>query len=157
MRLGGRGRARAGKGGRSEGQQPEPPDLNRPRPSSSAHLLETRLHLYHEPVVLELDTLFVIAAVARLQLQVLALEKHLRGGGKRGGGVAGRRVARVVRLGSRQQLQPLGPDHPADQTVGADRVVAAVTVQPEVRGARSEEHTSELQSRRELVCRLLLE
>src|SRR5690349_24022881 len=28
---------------------------------------------------------------------------------------------------------------------------------PEIQGSRSEEHTSELQSRRDLVCRLLLE
>src|SRR3712207_7424231 len=38
--------------------------------------------------------------------------------------------------------------------VGAERVVAPVAVAP---CCRSEEHTSELQSRQYLVCRLLLE
>src|SRR5438874_10624323 len=36
------------------------------------------------------------------------------------------------------------------------RGVAGLVVHPELQG-RSEEHTSELQSRRDLVCRLLLE
>src|SRR5690242_21282868 len=40
---------------------------------------------------------------------------------------------------------------PVDQIVPVDRFV------PEVAGARSEEHTSELQSHVNLVCRLLLE
>src|SRR5690349_23490548 len=33
----------------------------------------------------------------------------------------------------------------------------AVVAEPKIDGLRSEEHTSELQSRRDLVCRLLLE
>src|SRR5690349_823188 len=37
------------------------------------------------------------------------------------------------------------------------RVVLAAAVPDEVDAIRSEEHTSELQSRRDLVCRLLLE
>src|SRR5690349_24000085 len=37
------------------------------------------------------------------------------------------------------------------------RALAGEAARPESRDARSEEHTSELQSRRELVCRLLLE
>src|SRR5690349_12065372 len=36
-------------------------------------------------------------------------------------------------------------------------LIARAALLPRVRPARSEEHTSELQSRRDLVCRLLLE
>src|SRR5439155_23866055 len=43
----------------------------------------------------------------------------------------------------------------ADQEAVAESIRAAVT--DAERGARSEEHTSELQSRGHLVCRLLLE
>src|SRR5690606_40965344 len=39
---------------------------------------------------------------------------------------------------------------------GAERVIAYIT-HPVLSGPRSEEHTSELQSRENLVCRLLLE
>src|SRR5690349_23852658 len=39
----------------------------------------------------------------------------------------------------------------------ADLEAAILLVQKELFGNRSEEHTSELQSRRDLVCRLLLE
>src|SRR3712207_8578440 len=48
---------------------------------------------------------------------------------------------------------------PVRLRVGAERVAAVVgDVQPLVTvGGRSEEHTSELQSRQYLVCRLLLE
>src|SRR5438034_6368689 len=38
-----------------------------------------------------------------------------------------------------------------------DRRRAAASVRPDTAGARSEEHTSELQSHSDLVCRLLLE
>src|SRR2546422_6951714 len=38
-----------------------------------------------------------------------------------------------------------------------DALVAGLTDSTETRGSRSEEHTSELQSRLHLVCRLLLE
>src|SRR2546428_9055026 len=51
-------------------------------------------------------------------------------------------------LGTHEQLRAAGPagiEHPAAQT------------DIEVGGGRSEEHTSELQSRSDLVCRLLLE
>src|SRR5690606_40464368 len=41
--------------------------------------------------------------------------------------------------------------------VGVDMAVAQVTGSANGNGARSEEHTSELQSRENLVCRLLLE
>src|SRR2546422_4656521 len=41
-----------------------------------------------------------------------------------------------------------------DNTIGRDRMMAHVA---EIVSARSEEHTSELQSRLHLVCRLLLE
>src|SRR2546421_5013553 len=40
---------------------------------------------------------------------------------------------------------------------GAGRACARDRVRPSRRAARSEEHTSELQSRSDLVCRLLLE
>src|SRR6267378_454796 len=40
---------------------------------------------------------------------------------------------------------------------GLDHVLASFEVGHEAAGFRSEEHTSELQSRRDLVCRLLLE
>src|SRR2546428_8347036 len=42
-------------------------------------------------------------------------------------------------------------------TLVGDREIAAVREAAEVIGERSEEHTSELQSRSDLVCRLLLE
>src|SRR3712207_7163407 len=45
--------------------------------------------------------------------------------------------------------RPAGREHPSDPRADAIRTRA--------RGARSEEHTSELQSRQYLVCRLLLE
>src|SRR5204862_6510368 len=40
--------------------------------------------------------------------------------------------------------------------LGFDTIIKVLALAPAVQG-RSEEHTSELQSRRELVCRLLLE
>src|SRR5438874_5254266 len=54
----------------------------------------------------------------------------------------------------RQALELLPPDTAQHQTVAARvaELSSAVDRQP-----RSEEHTSELQSRRDLVCRLLLE
>src|SRR6266496_4954338 len=47
---------------------------------------------------------------------------------------------------------PLWPPNPGDVTEGGGPCASA----PDTR-TRSEEHTSELQSRRDLVCRLLLE
>src|SRR5690349_23569388 len=48
--------------------------------------------------------------------------------------------------------------HPADEEEGAVLdIVVGVMMCDEDRANRSEEHTSELQSRRDLVCRLLLE
>src|SRR5437868_11498998 len=67
------------------------------------------------------------------------------------------------RQGSRDVLQvedhPLlepedGPDGDRDQAGGQDH---GVDVELGLRDLRSEEHTSELQSRFDLVCRLLLE
>src|SRR5690349_23897178 len=49
---------------------------------------------------------------------------------------------------------PVGPDARGDLRVR--RLVGGVEGRPQV-ALRSEEHTSELQSRRDLVCRLLLE
>src|SRR3712207_7235578 len=44
-----------------------------------------------------------------------------------------------------------------EDAVGFDEGVRATGVRPDARRRRSEEHTSELQSRQYLVCRLLLE
>src|SRR3712207_7628612 len=64
------------------------------------------------------------------------------------------RVAAVEhRADVRVRRQGLAAGQPADLAVGAVRAEAPVDLpQP-----RSEEHTSELQSRQYLVCRLLLE
>src|SRR5690606_41842169 len=45
----------------------------------------------------------------------------------------------------------------ARQNAAAKRVAGPKTKRPGIPGTRSEEHTSELQSRENLVCRLLLE
>src|SRR3712207_9043376 len=64
---------------------------------------------------------------------------------------------------SRAELLPRGRGavirvYPLSRGVGASGVWGAGTASgPGRRGARSEEHTSELQSRQYLVCRLLLE
>src|SRR5690349_21935937 len=50
-----------------------------------------------------------------------------------------------------------GPRRPRDRPTRAPRARPAARARPEQGHARSEEHTSELQSRRDLVCRLLLE
>src|SRR3712207_8932555 len=50
------------------------------------------------------------------------------------------------------------PAEPEDNDVGSGLYLRRVDHRPDTRGhARSEEHTSELQSRQYLVCRLLLE
>src|SRR5690349_24085466 len=64
-------------------------------------------------------------------------------------GVDGRRAERAVLVESRVGAAQHGVDG-VEQSLDRDDVVAPVD-------ARSEEHTSELQSRRDLVCRLLLE
>src|SRR3712207_6999916 len=51
----------------------------------------------------------------------------------------------------------LDEPEPADQLVAAARLDQAVGEEAHGRAGRSEEHTSELQSRQYLVCRLLLE
>src|SRR5690606_40878734 len=48
-------------------------------------------------------------------------------------------------------------DEVPDSGFPLGRVLSAVADSPEVASVRSEEHTSELQSRENLVCRLLLE
>src|SRR2546422_8504254 len=72
------------------------------------------------------------------------------------------RSARLAEAGPRpqapQELVPLG--HPFEHGRHAliqQREVPRVQRDLQVRDARSEEHTSELQSRLHLVCRLLLE
>src|SRR2546422_4387521 len=63
-------------------------------------------------------------------------------------------LERVVRQVDQEvALSELGEDGPP----GCDRRPAAVRRIVELRQGRSEEHTSELQSRLHLVCRLLLE
>src|SRR5690349_22532247 len=61
----------------------------------------------------------------------------------------------LQRAGGERELQPLGEDHPDDE--GEDDADRDRHPERPASEARSEEHTSELQSRRELVCRLLLE
>src|SRR5690349_22483184 len=59
-----------------------------------------------------------------------------------------------------QQLLEMGAQHPDTSSVcDLGRTVRAVVERRRADGlvGRSEEHTSELQSRRDLVCRLLLE
>src|SRR3712207_7136122 len=50
-----------------------------------------------------------------------------------------------------------GPRPRSTATLGRSPTCSPSTPCPRCRGARSEEHTSELQSRQYLVCRLLLE
>src|SRR3712207_7010392 len=66
---------------------------------------------------------------------------------------AGRRVALAI---GDQDVQPLGPQ-PRMQITVEHGVLAEGFLDPSDGAVRSEEHTSELQSRQYLVCRLLLE
>src|SRR2546422_1884999 len=64
------------------------------------------------------------------------------------------------RAGERQPERPLEPERQERRGVGADAEEGGVAERELPRVAeeeRSEEHTSELQSRLHLVCRLLLE
>src|SRR3712207_6907675 len=79
---------------------------------------------------------------------------------------SGLRVERLVRRGVEDQpIDPLREPVVADLLERVRRVVAAAgprlcrdeRLAVHVRRGRSEEHTSELQSRQYLVCRLLLE
>src|SRR2546428_5017891 len=92
---------------------------------------------------------------------VVATRRHRDRGRPGGGWSAGRRVARV-RLPAGGALAPARHPHPhrSRAAVGRDRPrhggsEACWCVARG--GGRSEEHTSELQSRSDLVCRLLLE
>src|SRR2546422_4969352 len=61
--------------------------------------------------------------------------------------------ARPVAVGLRVE-----PSHPHDRTIGPQQLaVPSLRLGPAILHKRSEEHTSELQSRLHLVCRLLLE
>src|SRR3712207_8040793 len=74
---------------------------------------------------------------------------------------SGRPAAVRRRAASRRCPRPPGRAPPADRARGAcrggRRRAAATRPAPPAPTARSEEHTSELQSRQYLVCRLLLE
>src|SRR5690349_22060605 len=59
----------------------------------------------------------------------------------------------AVALGATRQRTEVGARAGLREELSAQRVAAEQPREP----ARSEEHTSELQSRRDLVCRLLLE
>src|SRR5207302_9182492 len=75
-------------------------------------------------------------------------------------GLRGQLLPRRGRMVEAGPLQRLGVVHEDDQ-VGVVRQPVQVAAERHplagVRGPRSEEHTSELQSRENLVCRLLLE
>src|SRR5205814_9877686 len=69
-----------------------------------------------------------------------------------------RQAGRLFTDAARFQRGARRLERPADEVGPADRVVQVSTrAQADSDGARSEEHTSELQSLRHLVCRLLLE
>src|SRR3712207_8270218 len=74
-----------------------------------------------------------------------------RGGGPEEGGEGGGRDLRSPSTGG---VEAGGPTEAADDARVASGGPDAIRGR---RGARSEEHTSELQSRQYLVCRLLLE
>src|SRR5690606_41725965 len=71
------------------------------------------------------------------------------------GGGAARRGRQGWR--ARVALLPGGVRLPARRAAGDRGRAVQLLLQPGGRAARSEEHTSELQSREKLVCRLLLE
>src|SRR5690349_23642486 len=74
------------------------------------------------------------------------------------GATAGPANLHAERSGAMRVFAPARHRHEAEvaQLTGLDARMTATGVEA-VRGLRSEEHTSELQSRRDLVCRLLLE
>src|SRR5204862_3072332 len=73
--------------------------------------------------------------------------------GERLAGIRRRVVDELVALASRHAVRRLG--HPAAGRL--PRLAAVAGALDDLTEPRSEEHTSELQSRRDLVCRLLLE
>src|SRR3712207_8601173 len=66
-------------------------------------------------------------------------------------------IPRVLARGRREQDEPGSVRLAAEQCQTVPRVLARAVQQYHQGGGRSEEHTSELQSRQYLVCRLLLE
>src|SRR5215471_3288360 len=63
-------------------------------------------------------------------------------------------IRALARLRAGQPIREIGPEHQSKAgtpTMGGLLILLSLLV------SRSEEHTSELQSRRDLVCRLLLE
>src|SRR5690606_40654001 len=77
-----------------------------------------------------------------------------RGQQRRGRAGDGRHDRRPARLRGELQGRAVRRAHGRDRKWAA---ALAVSVPARAAGARSEEHTSELQSRENLVCRLLLE
>src|SRR5690349_23686125 len=95
---------------------------------------------------------FFLSAPATTELYTLSLHDALpicrrRGGRARPGGAGGRPAPRCARR-PRRRLRLPSPRRPGEPALPSTR--------PTTSGG-SEEHTSELQSRRDLVCRLLLE
>src|SRR5690606_39294786 len=66
-------------------------------------------------------------------------------------------VERRARLRAEQERLDRAEDEVAQDRRRVDAAARAAVVAPAAQGLRSEEHTSELQSRENLVCRLLLE
>src|SRR5439155_26713957 len=68
-----------------------------------------------------------------------------------------RQLAHVQPHLQRLALQPARPDHPGQRQEAGAGVIWSSGLKRQPLKVRSEEHTSELQSRGHLVCRLLLE
>src|SRR5256712_9604189 len=89
-----------------------------------------------------------------LSVRVMEADAEVLRNGERG----------LVKIAAAKKLEGQ-PDHPINQGGLCPRGQAAIQItyhpdrltQPMTRSGRSEEHTSELQSRSDLVCRLLLE
>src|SRR2546423_8864547 len=88
------------------------------------------------------------------------MQPDIRFQGKREVGAVRRMIALVDhQIGFRREGKTLEivPAAHVVQPVAIEGVRSAHRLQPRLQGARSEEHTSELQSLAYLVCRLLLE
>src|SRR6266704_7158998 len=106
--------------------------------------------------MLHVGTLFIVGSVAWLLMRAETLKGHLDGlllASLEHGPRHGYAIMQALRAGSGGQFDlPTGTIYPALR-----RLERAGLVQGAWAEVRSEEHTSELQSRFDLVCRLLLE